>query len=182
MPEVFTRLICHADNQVALERSVEQSARSHHPTETNSQQPTLESDRSALSQDILDKTERIAALETEWKSTSRELAAAHGLATTAERERSRADQRLKSQDGRLRVAERRIQELNEANKQARENMEARRALEHQLNSLLRRSWKYCSRFYRLVWVPQIAKVAARTGVVGERQCQDALIAENQSYI
>ncbi len=136
MPEIFTRLNCHADNQVALERNFEQSARSHRPTETNSQQPTLESDRSALNQELLDKTERIAALETKLKSTSHELAAAHGLANTAERERSRADQRLRSQDGRLRVAERRVRELNEANKHARENMEARRALEHQLNSLV----------------------------------------------
>ena len=130
MSEIFTRRICHADNQVALECNFEQSARSHHPTETNSQQPTLESDRSALNQELLDKTERIAALEAELKSTSRELAATHELATTAERERSRADQRLKSQDGRLRAAERHVRELNESNKHARENMEARRALEH----------------------------------------------------
>lgn len=117
------------------------AARPHRLTETNGQQPSRESNRSAPSLELLDKTKRIAILEAKLKDASREIAAANKRVSTAEqqamdhkRERAKADQRLKSQNGQMRAAERRVRELIKANKHAMEDMEMR-ALKHQLNSL-----------------------------------------------
>lgn len=132
----------HDDNKSASESHAELPARPHGPTEMNGPQPSLGSNRSAQNLDLLDKTKRIAVLEEKLKDASCELAAATRLVITAEqkaadhkRERVRADQMLKSQDGQMRAAERRVRELIEANKHAMEDMEERRALKHQLNSL-----------------------------------------------
>ena len=145
----LSRMLRYADGPVANERNVELAVRGEHSTETDGQQPTLDFAPSVPNQALLDKTRRITVLETKLKDASRELAEANAQVTTAKlqaadfkRERGSLDQKLKSQTGQLKAAERHVRQLINANRHAREDMEARSALEHQLKSLdgqLRRS-------------------------------------------
>ena len=129
-------------SRVASEREVGLAARPDHPTETNDQQSNLEPWPSFLSQDVLDERKRTTVLETKLRDALRAVAAANERATKAEgqsanheRDKARLDQKLKSQAGQLRAAERRVRELSKAKRHASEDVGARRALQRQSNNL-----------------------------------------------
>ena len=99
------------DEQVANESNVELAASPRHPTETNGQQPIIESGHSVLNQVPVNKTERVAVLEVMLAEADRRAASAERRAENYKRKKDEAKQRLKSQVGQLRAAERRVREL-----------------------------------------------------------------------